>query len=243
MPTHLAGALTNGSPAATKIALFRALFRGRDDVFVVRWIGKDGKAGYSPAALKDWSQLDAKGRPARTFLPLTDDGVVAHLTGRQTNGVHPLLSDETCWFLAADFDKTGWQDDARTFLCVCHEWGVAAAIERSRSGRGGHVCGCVSPKQSPQSWLASSVRRCSRARWNGGIKSGWIRMTAFSRIRTRCRKVGSEISSPCRSNMRRDRREIACSSTGRKSRGRAQALMRLISNKDTTQFSKQPARG
>jgi superfamily II DNA or RNA helicase len=53
--------------------------------------------------------------------------------------VYPLLSDETCWFLAADFDKTGWQDDARTFLGVCNEWGVDAAIERSRSGRGGHV--------------------------------------------------------------------------------------------------------
>ncbi len=139
MPSRLAGTLTNGSPAASKISLFRALFRGRDDVFAERWIGKDGKAGYSPAALKDWSQPDAKGRPARTFLPLTDDDAVAHLTGRQTIGVYPLLSDETCWFLAADFDKTGWQDDARSFLGVCIEWGVAAAIERSRSGRGGHV--------------------------------------------------------------------------------------------------------
>lgn len=139
MTSRLAGTLTNGSPAASKLSLFRALFRGRDDVFAVRWIGKDGKAGYSPAAHKDWSNLDAKGRPARTFFPLTDDDAVAHLTGRQTIGVYPLLSDETCWFLAADFDKTGWQDDARTFLGVCNEWGVAAAIERSRSGRGGHV--------------------------------------------------------------------------------------------------------
>lgn len=49
IPSCLAGTLTNGSPAASKISLFRALFRGRDDVFAVRWIGKDGKAGYSPA--------------------------------------------------------------------------------------------------------------------------------------------------------------------------------------------------
>jgi superfamily II DNA or RNA helicase len=138
-PTYVAGRITNASPAEAKLSLFRKLFRGREDVFAVRWIGKDGKAGYSPAALKDWSQLDAKGRPARTFLPLTDEDVVAHLTGRQTIGVYPLLCDETCWFLAADFDKTGWQDDARAFLRVCNEWNVAAAIERSRSGRGGHV--------------------------------------------------------------------------------------------------------
>jgi superfamily II DNA or RNA helicase len=138
-PPHFFGTLTNASPAEAKLSFFRRLFRGRDDVFAVRWIGKDGKAGYSPAALKDWSQLDAKGRPSRTFLPLTEEDVVAHLTGRQTIGVYPLLCDETCWFLAADFDKTGWQDDARAFLRVCKEWNVAAALERSRSGRGGHV--------------------------------------------------------------------------------------------------------
>jgi superfamily II DNA or RNA helicase len=138
-PIHRAGVLTNSSPALAKVSLYRSLFRGRDDVFAVRWIGKNGKAGYSPAALKDWSHLDAKGRPARTFLPLTDDDVTAHLTGRQTIGVYPLLCDETCWFLAADFDKTGWQEDVRAFLGVCREWGIPAVIERSRSGRGGHV--------------------------------------------------------------------------------------------------------
>ena len=57
--------------------------------------------------------------PARTFLPQTDDDIVAHLTGRKTIGVYPLMCDETCWFLAADFDKTGWQEDARAFLGVC----------------------------------------------------------------------------------------------------------------------------
>ena len=138
-PANIAGTLTNGSAAEAKLSLFRKLFRGRGDVFAVRWVGKHGKAGYSPAALKDWSQLGAKGRPVRTFLPLTDDDVVAHLTGRQTIGVYPLLCDETCWFLAADFDKAGWQDDACAFLRVCNEWNVAAALERSRSGHGGHV--------------------------------------------------------------------------------------------------------
>lgn len=54
-PTHFSGTLTNASPAEAKLSFFRRLFRGREDVFAVRWIGKDGKAGYSPAALKDWS--------------------------------------------------------------------------------------------------------------------------------------------------------------------------------------------
>ncbi|MEA3365478.1 MAG: restriction endonuclease subunit R, partial [Candidatus Hydrogenedentes bacterium] len=54
-------------------------------------------------------------------------------------GVYPLLLDEACWFLAADFDKEGWQKDARAFLDVCKDWEVAASVERSRPGRGGHV--------------------------------------------------------------------------------------------------------
>ncbi len=133
------GTVTNHSPAGEKVALFRRLFRGREDVFAERWTGRDGKAGYSPAALKDWSQCDEKGRPGRTLLPLTDDAIIAHLTGKQTIGVYPLMLDETCRFLAADFDKAGWQADARAFLDVCAEWEIPAALERSRSGRGGHV--------------------------------------------------------------------------------------------------------
>jgi hypothetical protein len=53
--------------------------------------------------------------------------------------VYPLMRDETCWFLAADFDKQSWQRDALAFLATCHEKGVPATLERSRSGNGGHV--------------------------------------------------------------------------------------------------------
>jgi len=56
-----------------------------------------------------------------------------------TAGVYPLLEDETTWFLAADFDEGSWQEDARAYLAACQDAGVPAALERSRSGRGGHV--------------------------------------------------------------------------------------------------------
>ena len=40
---------------AEKIALFRSLFRGRDDVFPRRWENaKTGKAGYAPACRNEW---------------------------------------------------------------------------------------------------------------------------------------------------------------------------------------------
>jgi len=54
-------------------------------------------------------------------------------------GIYPMLLDETCFFLAADFDKASWTEDATAFLKTCHQMGLPAALERSRSGKGAHV--------------------------------------------------------------------------------------------------------
>jgi hypothetical protein len=113
----------------------------------VRWQRADGRSGYSPRAKRDWkAYLSSEAadrrtvdRETRTLLPLTDDAIRQHLQGEITIGVHPLLSDETCWFLAVDFDKKTWQEDASAFAAICSEKGVPAAIERSRSGNGAHV--------------------------------------------------------------------------------------------------------
>ncbi len=75
----------------------------------------------------------------RELIPLTNDVIQHHLTGKYTIGVYPLFPDETCRFLAVDFDKTTWKDDARAFLKISEELGVPAALERSRSGNGGHI--------------------------------------------------------------------------------------------------------
>jgi hypothetical protein len=127
----------SNSPAREKIKLFRMLFRGRDDVYAVFWSNeRTGKKGYSPACKDPWSLK--KGKP-RDYLPLTDEVVHSHLTGEKTIGVYPLLTDDTCWFLACDFDRKGWDLDAVAFLNVCKEHGVPAYLERSRSGNGAHV--------------------------------------------------------------------------------------------------------
>jgi len=78
-------------------------------------------------------------RLTRKFRPLTDEVVRGHLVGDHTVGIYPLLPDETCWFLAVDFDKKTWQKDATAFLAVGSELNVPAAVEHSRSGNGGHV--------------------------------------------------------------------------------------------------------
>ncbi len=133
--------------ARRRIALFRSLFRGREDVYARRWENTDGRLGYMPAAVKDWKAIN-KSRPedrkkvdqkTRKFLPVTDAVIEQHLLGKETVGVYPLLPDETCWFLAADFDKKTWEYDSQAFLETCRELKVPAALERSRSGKGGHI--------------------------------------------------------------------------------------------------------
>lgn len=138
--------ITNSSPTEDKVTLFRSLFRGREDLYPVRWEGKNGRSGYTPACAHEWDKALC-GKPKikcgdcenRKFLPVTDGVICDHLTGKHTIGVYPLLLDETCWFLAVDFDKTNWQDDVSVFLETCSKMDVPTALERSRSGRGGHV--------------------------------------------------------------------------------------------------------
>ena len=133
--------------ARKRIALFRSLFRGREDVYARRWENADGRSGYVPAAVKDWKAIN-KSRPeqrkkvdqkTRRFLPLTEGVIENHLLGKETVGVYPLLPDDTCWFLAADFDKKTWEYDSQAFLETCQQLSVPAVLERSRSGKGGHI--------------------------------------------------------------------------------------------------------
>lgn len=125
------------SSTKEKIDLFKMLFRGRDDVYALFWMNEHtGRKGYSPACVDRWTHR--KGQP-RQYLPLTDQVIHDHLAGTQTIGLFPLLKDNTCWFLACDFDKEGWNLDALSYLDVCRQYGVPAYLERSRSGNGGHV--------------------------------------------------------------------------------------------------------
>ncbi len=119
-----------------KLALLTSLFGARSDVYATRWENAStGKAGWSPATRGGWSRQ----RSRQDYLPLTDDMFAAHLRGRATIGIYPLLRGDTCTLLACDFDKGTWVLDALAYLDACHANGVPAALERSRSGNGGHV--------------------------------------------------------------------------------------------------------
>lgn len=141
------------STADAKIRLFRSLFRGREDVYPRRFESrKTGRSGYAPACANEWvrgicekPRIKCAECPNRRFLAVTDDVIRWHLSGMDDSrqpfvaGVYPMLQDETCFFLAVDFDKEGWREDAGAFLETCRGIAIPAALERSRSGRGGHV--------------------------------------------------------------------------------------------------------
>jgi superfamily II DNA or RNA helicase len=133
---------------ADKVRLFRALFRGRVDVFPTRFVSKKtGKPGYAPACSNKWEpgicDLKTGGRCTdcanQAFIPVGDQVILEHLQGRHVMGVYPLLEDDTCWFLAADFDKTSWREDVAAFSETCRRLGCPVAVERSRSGNGAHA--------------------------------------------------------------------------------------------------------
>lgn len=139
-----------------KVALFRNLFQGREDVFARRWFSPTtGKSGYQPVCAREWNReyCDKKKFkctecPNREFQPLGYSDIYRHLEGKDPNGrdvvgVYAIFPDNTCRFLCCDFDdkscEHGYQKDVMAYVGVCRDWGIPAYIERSRSGNGAHV--------------------------------------------------------------------------------------------------------
>ncbi len=151
-PTEQAATTPSSSTAspltpAEKVAVFRALFRGREDIYPKLWENtRTGKKGYAPACANEWvrsvcekPRVKCGDCPNQAFVSVKDQTIIDHLQGRHVVGVYPLLQDETCWFLAVDFDKRSWIEDVAVFIETCHDIGVPTALERSRSGNGAHA--------------------------------------------------------------------------------------------------------
>ena len=122
----------------------------------MRWENRNtGKSGYAPACANEWvrgvcgkPQVKCGECPNQAFVALSDNVIASHLrgadAGRSGNadfvaGVYPILVDETSWFLAVDFDGDDWSADALAYMDTCRLNSIPAALERSRSGKGGHV--------------------------------------------------------------------------------------------------------
>lgn len=145
-PINSRNQVENNSSSNEKIALFLSLFKGREDVYPVRWESKSGQYGYTPACSNEWKKAYCD-KPRikcgqcdnRNLLPVTDTVIYNHLSGKHTIGVYPILPDDTCRFLAVDFDKNSWKEDVSEYIKTCQKNNVPTALEISRSGKGGHV--------------------------------------------------------------------------------------------------------
>lgn len=139
--------INQNSPAAQKIELYMSFFKGRPDVYAKRWINhKKGTAGYSPVCTNEWRKgycykpkVKCVTCQNQAFAPYDQQAVKAHLTGNVEAGVYPMLDDETCYFLAIDFDKSNWQESTTIIRRICDDWDISCGVERSRSGNGAHI--------------------------------------------------------------------------------------------------------
>ena len=147
--------VTSESPGREKVALFRSLFKGREDVYAHGFRKKDGGIGYAPVCVNDraghcprrtWGARKVKCAdcPVRDFVPVNNQAIVAHCRGeaddlRDVVGLYVLTPDCKTWVLVADFDKEGWQRETTLYRDACRAFGLCPAVERSRSGNGAHV--------------------------------------------------------------------------------------------------------
>lgn len=139
--------MSKNADEGEKIRLFMSLFKGRDDVYARRWENKKkGTSGYSPSCLNEWKpglcvkpKRKCTGCTHKAYLDLNERVIDDHLRGKIVAGIYPMLPDETCWFLAIDFDGGEWQKDISVLREVCAEFAIPVAIERSRSGNGSHA--------------------------------------------------------------------------------------------------------
>ena len=128
------------------IELYKSLFRGREDIYAVRW-EKDGKSGYMPAYEVDWTNYEKHKAQGGAFsnykdkkhLHFDSTAIQIHLEGKATHGLYPLLEDNTSYFIAVDFDKTYWDVSILKLYNTCEKYEIPSYIEKSRSGNGGHL--------------------------------------------------------------------------------------------------------
>ena len=173
-----------------------AAVSARTDVYAQRWENRrDGRSGWMPAIKGYWRK--GMNRADAPYLPLTPEVVDAHLRGEARIGLYPLSDDDTCWWVAADFDKEAAMLDALAYMKAARSYGIPAALEVSQSGRGAHVWIFFAHAISASVARSIATSLLSEAfRLRGSMHlSSYDRLFASQDVHTR-RGVGNLIAAP-----------------------------------------------
>lgn len=132
-----------------KIHIFMNYFNGRKDVFEkIYYNQKTQKLGWSIACDIEFKPGCRKGKiknpctncPVAQYTHLDEDIIEDHFLGRNKGiEIFPLLQDDTCNFLAFDFDDDSWFEDMYSVYKAAIQFDLYPVMERSASGNGGHL--------------------------------------------------------------------------------------------------------
>jgi len=130
-----------------KVKLFLELFTCRKSVFPKLWANQNKNTkGYSPACNNEWARglcnkpkVKCANCNNQNFIPLNEKIIDDHLRGKQTVGTYAIDADDSCKFIACDFDGKDWEIAATSYQKAGEEIGIQVAIEKSRSGNGAHA--------------------------------------------------------------------------------------------------------
>lgn len=167
-----------------KINIYMDYFRGRTDVFAERWESKD-KSGYSPVCSNKFiygvcniQKYKCKNCPNQVYKQLTKEDIIRHIKGDTTVGIYPMLDDDTCYFLAVDFDEDDFKESVNIFVNECALYNLDCLVEISRSGNGAHVWFFFDNK-----YPAIKIRKIiSSILTTAMLKSGKISFSSYDRM-------------------------------------------------------------
>ncbi|WP_141432325.1 Uma2 family endonuclease [Bacillus sp. 03113] len=71
-----------------RIHIFKKLFKGRTDVFALRWESKNGKSGYSPACKNEWHPTLCQKPIVKKKVVIPDISIICEKEGFTENNYH-----------------------------------------------------------------------------------------------------------------------------------------------------------
>ena len=181
--------------------LYMSVFRGREDVYPVKW-EKDGRIGYSfkclnknKAGICGHRCISCKNRD---YDPVTEEVIEKHLAGEQPIGIYPLLESGYCYFIAIDFDSKDVESGqvfagAAKLARLLDEIGMFAYIERSRGTKGYHIW--VFFEEKTAAWKPREIVKyfLSKFGLNDRNKTGYDRIFPTQR---KAKSLGNLIALP-----------------------------------------------